>query len=411
MNLTDERQMIAQIVIMVVLSILLVMTLGVPVCAQTEIASDTPAQQELRVSISPGQSIQDAVDANPAGTTFHIKAGIHRLQQVKPKDGDKFIGESGAILSGAKVLSAQDFVKSDNYWYIEGQTQRLSQPFGTDIIIPGYESDLNPEELFVNGDMRLKRVGDLSELGTKRWYFDYKTARIYLYDDPSSFSLIETSAASAAFGGSGIKNVLIDNLVIEKYGNPPNHGAVGSLGTPDSRFTYSGFTNYGGRWWVVHPYSETGKRPARSPWDREKKTFTSQLVGLDSVQHIRDYFITRNIELSDFEPDHGLGVDLDGRTGIQSPKVMRRGTDEYLIYHPNASSDGKETGTDASRKARFCLNLQIAHGLFSVEWYRAEDGITYDGGIIEGGKEIEFASPWVGHDVVIHLVKIPDTKN
>ena len=172
-----------------------------------------------------------------------------------------------------------------------------------------------------------------------------------------------------------------------------------------------GFTNYGGRWWVVHPYNETGKRPTRSPWDREEKTFTSQLVGLDSVRHIRDYLNTRNIELSDFEPDHGLVTDSDGRTRIQSPKVMRRGIDEYLIYHPNASIDGKETGTDASRKARFCLNLQIAHGLFSVEWYRAEDGITYDGGIIEGGKEIEFASPWVGHDVVIHLVKIPDTKD
>ena len=243
MNLTNERQMMVQIMIMVVRSIMGVMILDASVCAQGESASHA-TQENLGVFISPGQSIQDAVDANPAGTTFYIKAGIHRIQQVKPKDGDKFIGEPGAILSGAKVLSAPDFIKSDNYWYIEGQTQRLSQPFGTDIIIPGYESDLNPEELFVNGDTRLKRVGALSELGTERWYFDYKVARIYLYDNPSSFSLIETSSASAAFGGSGIKDVLIDNLVIEKYGNPPNHGAVGSLGTPDSRFTYNWTCRY-----------------------------------------------------------------------------------------------------------------------------------------------------------------------
>ena len=171
-----------------------------------------------------------------------------------------------------------------------------------------------------------------------------------------------------------------------------------------------GFTNYGGRWWVVHPYSETGKRPARSPWDREKKTFTSQLVGLDSVRHIRDYFITRNIELSDFEPDHGLGTDLDGRTGIQSPKIMRRGTDEYLIYHPNAVADGKEASVDISRNSRLRLDLRVAHGLFSVEWYRAEDGTTHNDGIIEGGKEIEFASPWTGHDVVMYLVRISDSE-
>jgi hypothetical protein len=196
------------------------------------------------VFISPGQSIQAAVDANPPGTTFSIKAGIHRLQQVKPKDGDRFIGEPGAVLSGAKVLPATDFVKSGNHLYIAGQTQRLPQPFGKDIMIPGYECDLNPEELFVDGDTRLRRVSALSQLGPKKWYFDYVADRIYLHDDPASFSLIETSAASAAFGGSGIRNVLIENLVIEKYGNPPNHGAVGSLETTDSRFTYDWTCRY-----------------------------------------------------------------------------------------------------------------------------------------------------------------------
>jgi hypothetical protein len=168
-----------------------------------------------------------------------------------------------------------------------------------------------------------------------------------------------------------------------------------------------GSTNYGGRWWVLHPYNETWKRPIRSPWDREENIFTSQLVGLDSVRHIRDYFIARNIELSDFEPDHGLVTDLDGRTGIQSPKVMRRGTDEYLIYHPNAAADGKEARVDVSRKVRLRLDLRVAHGLLSTEWYRTEDGTAYDGGIIQAGKEIELTSPWIGHDVLLHLAKIP----
>ena len=109
MNLTHKRQMIVKIMIMVAQIIIGVMVLDVSVYAQTEIARDAPPQQKSEIFISPGQSIQDAVDANPAGTTFHIKAGIHRLQQVKPKDGDKFIGEPGAILSGSKILSAPDF--------------------------------------------------------------------------------------------------------------------------------------------------------------------------------------------------------------------------------------------------------------------------------------------------------------
>ncbi len=52
------------------------------------------------IPISPGQSIQAAVNANPAGTTFVIKAGRHVRQSVEPKDGDTFVGEAGAILDG-----------------------------------------------------------------------------------------------------------------------------------------------------------------------------------------------------------------------------------------------------------------------------------------------------------------------
>jgi Ca2+-binding RTX toxin-like protein len=56
------------------------------------------------VSVSPGDSIQALVNANPAGTTFLIKAGVHRGQQVSPKTGDVFIGEEGAILDGGWAL-------------------------------------------------------------------------------------------------------------------------------------------------------------------------------------------------------------------------------------------------------------------------------------------------------------------
>jgi parallel beta-helix repeat protein len=52
------------------------------------------------VAIQPGESIQAKVDAAPAGTRFLIKAGTHRGQSVRPKDGNMFIGERGAILDG-----------------------------------------------------------------------------------------------------------------------------------------------------------------------------------------------------------------------------------------------------------------------------------------------------------------------
>jgi parallel beta-helix repeat protein len=55
------------------------------------------------IAIAPGQSIQALVTANPAGTTFFIKAGTHIRQSIIPKSGDSFIGEPGAVLDGQEV--------------------------------------------------------------------------------------------------------------------------------------------------------------------------------------------------------------------------------------------------------------------------------------------------------------------
>ncbi len=168
-----------------------------------------------------------------------------------------------------------------------------------------------------------------------------------------------------------------------------------------------GSANYGGRWWAVHPYSQTGKRETPSPWTDNPRykgiTHKEQLTGLDSVKHIRDYFTRRAIELSDFEPDHGLASDADGRQDAQAPKLMRRGHQEFLIYHPNAAGEGRETKPDTARKARLRLDLRGARERFAVEWYRAEDGVAQKGVAIEGGREIELISPFTGHDVVLRL--------
>jgi parallel beta-helix repeat protein len=52
------------------------------------------------IPVYPGESIQAKVNAEPAGTTFVIKAGRHTGQSVTPKDGNVFIGEPGAVLDG-----------------------------------------------------------------------------------------------------------------------------------------------------------------------------------------------------------------------------------------------------------------------------------------------------------------------
>jgi len=57
------------------------------------------------IGIAPGNSIQAVVNANPIGTTFILKAGTHIRQSVTPKSGDRFFGESGAVLDGQGVTA------------------------------------------------------------------------------------------------------------------------------------------------------------------------------------------------------------------------------------------------------------------------------------------------------------------
>ncbi|MCP3935957.1 MAG: hypothetical protein GY708_11370, partial [Actinomycetia bacterium] len=51
-----------------------------------------------------GADLQSIVDAHPAGTTFMIGAGVHRMQSIVPRDGDTFIAEPGAELNGSQEL-------------------------------------------------------------------------------------------------------------------------------------------------------------------------------------------------------------------------------------------------------------------------------------------------------------------
>lgn len=81
-----------------------------PVAATTTttrpVSSTTRPPVSGGVEVRSGESIQGAVNAHPAGTVFVLKAGVHRGQSVVPKDGNVFVGESGAVLDGGGVASA-----------------------------------------------------------------------------------------------------------------------------------------------------------------------------------------------------------------------------------------------------------------------------------------------------------------
>jgi nitrous oxidase accessory protein NosD len=59
------------------------------------------------VAIGTGDDAQRVVDAHPAGTAYLIAAGTHLSNfSVRPKPGDTFCGEPGAVLDGGRTLGS-----------------------------------------------------------------------------------------------------------------------------------------------------------------------------------------------------------------------------------------------------------------------------------------------------------------
>ncbi len=172
--------------------------------------------------ICPGDNIQAKVSAAGSGAMFTIRAGIHRLQSITPKTGQQFIGEPGAILSGARLLTG--WTQSGATWYVDGQTQQGAgggQCAGGRICGP-------PDDVY-RDNVLLRRVGSVAAVTAGTFYFDYAADRIYVGDNPSGHTL-EGAVTPYAFEGSAFgagTGVTIRGLVIEKYATPAQDGALG----------------------------------------------------------------------------------------------------------------------------------------------------------------------------------------
>jgi parallel beta-helix repeat protein len=82
------------------------------------------------VAIQAGSNIQAVVDSTEARSTFYLLAGVYRGQTVKPRNGDVFIGQSGAVLDG------------------ENQVEHAFRSGASDVIVQGLviENYANPAQ-------------------------------------------------------------------------------------------------------------------------------------------------------------------------------------------------------------------------------------------------------------------------
>ena len=204
------------------------------------------------VSVAPGQNVQAAIDSVAEGAVILIKAGVHRLPSpIAPRNRQTIVGEPGAILSGARLLT--DWVADGSDWKIMGQTQQAGAHTGA-MCLPGYRCR-EPEDLF-RDNVRLIHVASRAELGPGKWFFDYGSDTIYVRDSPLGHSM-ETSVTQHAIVGPAA-GVTVRDLVIEKFANRAQTGAIGG-GRPGQnwtirnnvvRFNHGGGVEFNAKTWV-----------------------------------------------------------------------------------------------------------------------------------------------------------------
>jgi parallel beta-helix repeat protein len=200
------------------------------------------------VTLSPGANLQGAVNTHAAKTIFVLQPGTYRYQSVNltsSQNGDSFIGETGAILDGAKVLTkwVHSSINGILYWTTAGGTP-LPTPTpscaGTKVACcqPGYPGCAYVQDLYVD-DVEYQHVTSLGDVvAGQSWYYDFDGTdggikdHIYMAagDDPNTH-VVELGDTSYAFAGTA-SDITIQNLTIEKYAAPLSTGVV-QVGGPN----------------------------------------------------------------------------------------------------------------------------------------------------------------------------------
>jgi parallel beta-helix repeat protein len=157
------------------------------------------------------------------GDIFMLMPGVHRGPTVEPKDGMSFLGEPGAIMSGAEVLSG--FSTVGDVWVLAGvETQGRNHG----VCVDDYDGCALSQDLFMD-DVMLWQVTKRDDLKAGTWYRDGDV--VHVADDPTN-RRIEISVTPYAFIGTA-DDVEIRGIAVEKYATPAQEGAIQSQAQAD----------------------------------------------------------------------------------------------------------------------------------------------------------------------------------
>ncbi len=178
--------------------------------------SCTTIEAETMIRLLPDRDVNAIIERAPKGAIFRFAPGTYRRLNIVPKDNQQFLGEPGVVLSGAAEVTG--WSKDGGHWRTNWDLKRM-RPSGR--CRKRTPLCRHREDLFVDGVM-YRRVSSIAELGAGRWLDDGYA--LHLADNPSGRK-IEIGATPRAFSGRA-RNVVLKELVIEKYASPAQKGAI-----------------------------------------------------------------------------------------------------------------------------------------------------------------------------------------
>ena len=185
------------------------------------VSSDSRAAPP-EIVVAPATDLARLVAGAPPDTSFVLLPGRHYSGNIKPKDGQIFEGQPGAVLSGAVQLGP--FAYADHYWTAPGPPP-LPPSHGTcdKRISATTDACLLREALFIDGTP-LTRALTIGNLGEGNWYQNRATGDVLLAFDPGK-RLVELTYRTFAFYGRA-RNITIRHLVIEQFASTAQQGAI-----------------------------------------------------------------------------------------------------------------------------------------------------------------------------------------
>ena len=181
------------------------------------------------IAVAPTDDVQAAVDAHPEGSTFCLSAGTYRLAvPLVPKRGDAFVGQRGAVLSGAKVVGG--WQAAGTGWTAPGFLPATT--LTSDYCLESAPLCTRPEDVFLDG-RPLRPVASADAVTGGTFYADYTANTLTIGDDPRSH-VVEQAVAPSLVQAT-VDAVTIANLVLEHAANPAQVGAIENReGAPSS---------------------------------------------------------------------------------------------------------------------------------------------------------------------------------